>query len=574
MAKNSRKITKKRINIPYDYKSKNKIRYDKNIEVLKKLYEMKDKKSFDILNDEITINLLNDMNNQKNPEIAINEAIDKVSKEQEYLHNWINNKRFKRTRKRTLAKYKKNKENEQNNNEQKTNVEYSKYMNFVMGNNKNTTDTEEKEHLSFIEAARKEMAKNQPNEEFFKNDSNDNDINTDLEEIVVDLDEVDNYVKGIEKPVYTAFDSIKTREKSIRHYEGAKVKFDGVYKIVCDGQTMYSLPIDDELLYDDFNNKNLKNNTNIVKMLEMFDKEKNSDLAIRYNNGELPVEYNLHLFEQLKEDEYTTKQIKKIAKLDAKNNENVTIYEKKRINKFKAGLTGVVAAGLVLFGGLGLNYKLNKNRQSIKNTQIETITEDVSIEESTENYSQVTENKKEEPVIILESNMDNKSESTTEVISKTVEVNEVKEEKKETKIETKKETESVKETKEVVKTDEEEKIEEDNSLRIGDSYKLENTDLYYSSTDENPRGNTKDLNNYDYKAGIIAVVYKNQVLEIINNDSISLTELDKVCKEKYGDDIKLFVNFDLTDSEGNVITEHIGWVDSKDINGKSKVLKR
>lgn len=555
MAKNSRKITKKRINIPYDYKSKNKIRYKDNIEVLKRLYEE--------LNNNSSLYSKEDIKN----------AIDKVSKEQEYLHNWINTNHFKRTRKRTLAKYKKNKENEQNNNEQKTNVEYSKYMNFVMGNNKNTTDTEEKEHLSFIEAARKEMAKNQPNEEFFKNDSNDNDINTDLEEIVVDLDEVDNYVKGIEKPVYTAFDSIKTREKSIRHYEGAKVKFDGVYKIVCDGQTMYSLPIDDELLYDDFNNKNLKNNTNIVKMLEMFDKEKNSDLAIRYNNGELPVEYNLHLFEQLKEDEYTTKQIKKIAKLDAKNNENVTIYEKKRINKFKAGLTGVVAAGLVLFGGLGLNYKLNKNRQSIKNTQIETITEDVSIEESTENYSQVTENKKEEPVIILESNMDNKSESTTEVISKTVEVNEVKEEKKETKIETKKEAESVKETKEVVKNDEEEIIEEDNSLRIGDSYKLENTDLYYSSTDENPRGNTKDLNNYDYKAGIIAVVYKNQVLEIINNDSISLTELDKVCKEKYGDDIKLFVNFDLIDSEGNVITEHIGWVNSRDINEKSKVLK-
>lgn len=555
MAKNSRKITKKRINIPYDYKSKNKIRYKDNIEVLKRLYEE--------LNNNSSLYSKEDIKN----------AIDKVSKEQEYLHNWINTNHFKRTRKRTLAKYKKNKENEQNNNEQKTNVEYSKYMNFVMGNNKNTTDTEEKEHLSFIEAARKEMAKNQPNEEFFKNDSNDNDINTDLEEIVVDLDEVDNYVKDIEKPVYTAFDSIKTREKSIRHYEGAKVKFDGVYKIVCDGQTMYSLPIDDELLYDDFNNKNLKNNTNIVKMLEMFDKEKNSDLAIRYNNGELPVEYNLHLFEQLKEDEYTTKQIKKIAKLDAKNNENVTIYEKKRINKFKAGLTGVVAAGLVLFGGLGLNYKLNKNRQSIKNTQIETITEDVSIEESTENYSQVTENKKEEPVIILESNMDNKSESTTEVISKTVEVNEVKEEKKETKIETKKEAESVKETKEVVKNDEEEIIEEDNSLRIGDSYKLENTDLYYSSTDENPRGNTKDLNNYDYKAGIIAVVYKNQVLEIINNDSISLTELDKVCKEKYGDDIKLFVNFDLIDSEGNVITEHIGWVNSRDINEKSKVLK-
>ena len=78
---------------------------------------------------------------------------------------------------------------------------------------------------------------------------------------------------------------------------------------------------------------------------------------------------------------------------------------------------------------------------------------------------------------------------------------------------------------------------------------------------------------YQYKATMISVVYKNQVMELVYNDSINLDELNKICKEKYGDDVKISVNFDLVDTDGNVVTKYVGWVNGEDTQNAVKVLK-
>ena len=62
-------------------------------------------------------------------------------------------------------------------------------------------------------------------------------------------------------------------------------------------------------------------------------------------------------------------------------------------------------------------------------------------------------------------------------------------------------------------------------------------------------------------------------MQLVYNDSIDIDELEKICKEKYGDDVKISINFDLVDEDGNVVTEHVGWVNSSDVLSKGKVLK-
>ena len=111
------------------------------------------------------------------------------------------------------------------------------------------------------------------------------------------------------------------------------------------------------------------------------------------------------------------------------------------------------------------------------------------------------------------------------------------------------------------------------SLKIGDTVTFNNVDLYYASTDEEANGNTSDLTDYKYKATAISVVHDNQVMNLVYNDSISLDELDKVCKNKYGDDYKISINFDLVDDEDNVITESVGWVNCDDAKAAKLVLK-
>ena len=73
---------------------------------------------------------------------------------------------------------------------------------------------------------------------------------------------------------------------------------------------------------------------------------------------------------------------------------------------------------------------------------------------------------------------------------------------------------------------------------------------------------------------MIAVVYDNQVMRLVNNNSIDVDALQSICKEKYGDNFKIFVNPKELDPNGNLVTENVGWIPLEQFNSKGKVLKR
>lgn len=563
MAKNSRKNDKKRIKTPNIFKSKNRFRYNDNIEVLKKLYDMLKDNEY-IKNTEYT-------------EKDIKGAIDKIVKEQNLLYSKMNDKRFKRTRKRTLEKYK-------SLNDQDNKIENNKEnINFVM-DDKNTTNTNNnsKKINNVIDYIRFVMTKEDSTGEFVNNEPK-----TDLEEIVFDLDQVkisDVIETKIEpekeKPIYRAFDSIKTKKKSIKEFEGAKVVFDGLYRVVYEGQTIFSRPINDELL----DNKFVDYNENLIDTLKKFDETFNSNLCNKYRNQELEVVYDLDTFKRLKEDDYTSKCIKKIAKLDAKNNKNVTIHEKKKIDKFKASLTGIVAASIVLFSGVAV--KLNSNNRNISD-KTQTVTEDNTLETPNLSYSKIidindskevttetiTESTTEEKLVVAKSS----TEESVKIDTSKGEDNSLtnnSNKKLDSGLEEKVETTEPKANYKNLDEDGWEIIDDEEGIKIGDTMSFDSVDLYYSSTEETPRGNTSYLDNYSYKATMVSIVYKNQILEVVNTDRISIDELEKTSKEKYGDDIQLFINYDLVDEEGNVVTQYIGWVNSNDAKSKGKVLTR
>lgn len=389
-------------------------------------------------------------------------------------------------------------------------------------------------------------------------------------EIIIETNIVNKYVadvietrpeqKTTKKPVTTILDSIRTRKNKIKEFPGAKVVFDGIYKIIYEGNEIFSEPIDDVLLEYNYSTKNAKNNINIIRMLERFDEKNRSNLCNKYRNGELKVYYDLLQYSRLQENSFVTKQMTKIAKQDAKHNKSVTIYKENKINKFKTGLTAVAAAALVAIGSLWGASKLSKNKYTNnKNvTSVEATTEN-DIESVTElSYAKV-ENVTETEV---ESATEVKKTETTEA-KKVEEKQEIKQDAKpQQKIET---------TKQEVKT--QPKIEEEKELKFGDTIQLDNVDLYYTSLDEQPTGNTQYLDGYCTPV-LAAVIYNDQVIDEIDGNSVSLTELEKSCKEKYGDSVKISVNFNYYDKDGNMETEYLGWVDLDEVQAKSKVLTR
>ena len=114
------------------------------------------------------------------------------------------------------------------------------------------------------------------------------------------------------------------------------------------------------------------------------------------------------------------------------------------------------------------------------------------------------------------------------------------------------------------------------SIKIGDTYELNDVDLYRASTDEAPLGDTEyaQYTKSIFEINLIAVVYNNQVMRLVNNDSLDIDALETICKEKYGDDFKIFVNPNELDKDGNLVTENVGWIPLEQVQNKGKVLKR
>ena len=365
------------------------------------------------------------------------------------------------------------------------------------------------------------------------------------DEIIIQANSIDEYVSDVEEnnedifkddaptEILTSDDAeTEVLKSNIIEFKDAKIVFDGSYKLIYDGGKEFVEPISDILLEYNSNSKESSNNVNIVRMLEKFDEINNSNLCERYKNNDIEVCYDLKKLSKTKEDKILAKNIEKIAKKEAKTNNKVIINKENKLNRIKAGITATIAASLLLIGGLQIG-KLSKNK---------------TVDDFNNTYTESTTEEKQEETTV----------SNVEVDTREYE-----------NLTTDKETE-VKEKEEI---QEEAILEpEETDIKIGDTIELENTDLYYSSTDQSPKGNTNKLKGYNYKATTISVVYENKVMELVYNDSISLSELEKVCKEKYGEDVKISVNFDVVDTEGNVVSNYVGWVNSSDVKIKSKVL--
>ncbi len=313
--------------------------------------------------------------------------------------------------------------------------------------------------------------------------------------------------------------------------DDAKVIFDGKYKLIYNkGKGYYEEELNEILFQHNLEVGNVDFNFNISKLLKDFDNKNNTNLNKRYKDNALVVEYDLNKLK--KKDKKYLKQMRKIAKMEAKHNDNVIIKDDRSL-RFKTGLACVAAAGLLLLGGMGIknlnkNSSTNSSNQNIYTTESSTNIEISTIKEDSNILKKVA-----------------KERYTRKTIKKN--------------------------NNEIVTNNE----SNDESLKIGDACTLDKIDLYYASTDDKPVGNTKYIvGNYFYKASIISVVYKNQVMNLYYNNSININELEKICKEKYGDDVKISINFDLVDENGNVVIEHVGWVDSADLLSKGKVLTR
>ena len=231
--------------------------------------------------------------------------------------------------------------------------------------------------------------------------------------------------------------------------------------------------------------------------------------------------------------------------VDKKDN----LKKKNMFQKFKVGLTSIATAAVLLLGAMGASGKFNKNRNNNNDNSNDSSIE-YTMEVPVEDIETITE--VEETNDKSKDNEDNtfEVESTDNVIV--------------TELSNDEEDDNV-----IIETPNEEEFD----LKIGDTVSLDNVDLYKASTDENANGNTINLKNCIYKAKLLSVVHDNQVMELVYSDSISLTELENICKDKYGDDFEIFINYDVVDKDGNVVSKYVGWVRSNDAKTKSKTLK-
>lgn len=404
-------------------------------------------------------------------------------------------------------------------------------------------------------------------------------------EIVVGTYFVNNYISDVEdklpKIEETKKEIVPVEVKEIvptREFPDAKIVFDGVYKVKNCGETIYQEPIDDVLLEHNNINKTSVKNANIIKMLNNFDEEYNSNLCERYEKGNIEVHYDLVKFDQLQEDVGVTKSIETVAKREEKYNENVFVHKKNKFNKLKVGISAIAAAALLVVGGMGVMSKLHKNKKSDKSTKsnieyaVDNNLETVNSVPDTEVVEPITENVASvEDVKVVKTTTEATTEATTEVTTEAT--------TEEISIEVNNDIKIVEPDEEVVvepivvEPDVQEVENNQSDLKIGDIVKFDDAPLYYSSVDPAPAGNTCYLDNPDCRVNMIAIVYQGTPVEVITDENASVEEIQNMCEEKYDDDIQVFINSDVIDENENTTISNLGWVDVTDDNAKSKVLK-
>ena len=416
---------------------------------------------------------------------------------------------------------------------------------------------------------------NEKTKDLSENKKNNN-KNDETEEIVLNKDDVViTQVEEKEEPIkvinitekkpdkrfYTQDDEpTEVLKESVSNEElkDAKIVFDGTFKLIYDnGKKVYEKEIDVNLLDHNISEKKSAFNFNIIKLLKEFDEKYNTKVYFRYMINDIDVVYDFTKINK-SVDRKQVKKVREMAKRESKAFNNIKVKDE-RMKKFRTGLTAVAAAGLLLFGGI---HSFNKQSKNTFNNDKATVSNAGQTDAAMEDVTEYLEIDSEEPKT---EEVKKKVETSTETsVTPTI---------KETKDEHNDKEESIID-KTTVSTDKETEVK--NSPKIGDVYELNSVDLYHASTDENPLGNTsyaKETNSV-FKINLIAVVYNNQVMKLVYNDSMDLDTLESICKEKYGNDFKIFVNPNELDKDGNLITENVGWIPKEQFLSKGKVLTR
>lgn len=337
----------------------------------------------------------------------------------------------------------------------------------------------------------------------------------------------------------------KEKQRQSIDLSGVKVIVDGDYKLVDkNNNVIFTDKSSDLLLAANVSNKSEIENDIICIMfrkfyneygINMYD-EKVINLYDEYRNGNVKVTY---IRDDIKKSnkKKAFKDTMEIAKRERKSGKNIEIVDN-RFKKLKIGLGAIAAAGLMLAGSLGLNKITSKTRSDAKeNTSIESVS-DAGITDAfyeTVNYqksSMITE----VPNIELD-----KEVIETEIVSKPVEIDK----KEETKV-----------------------------IQVGDKFTLDSVDLYTSSTDLNPSGNTSHIEDSIYQVGLVSIVYENNVLRVIDDNSVDLEQLKSELEEKYGDSIEFRYNLNQLNKDGEQVTGQVGWSLEEQLESKGKVLKR
>ena len=128
-----------------------------------------------------------------------------------------------------------------------------------------------------------------------------------------------------------------------------------------------------------------------------------------------------------------------------------------------------------------------------------------------------------------------------------------------------------------------ENVYDDNSIE--DKYELDSMELVDSTINPVLKANTNDLNCDYYSISLVGVVSNNEILEVEDASGFGDKSIDSIVedyKEKYGQDINVYVNFDGYNNEETTY-KNIGWTSVSNIDlqkdklvdmTKSKVVQK
>ncbi len=288
---------------------------------------------------------------------------------------------------------------------------------------------------------------------------------------------------------------------------------------------------------------------NLYTALSRFDAKHSSNCAKEYLNGNTDYITNYYMSKVFKNKEYNFKE--KLSLIRTANRQRK--YRKAETENPKGLYAVPVLASFALVLGLvGINLQNNNKNSSVNTNQNpKKIVSDADSSDSVDS--------------MLDDLVNN-----TEVIdlSPTTEVHVIENIEKEKQIK-----EEIAD--EVVETTEKENY-------IYDSLVLDNMDLEYSPIENITHVNTSNLDYVDnYKISRVSVYDGNTILfneKIESIDNKTITDLVSDLNSEYGEGIKIYVNWNAFDKNGNQVLSNVGWsnienLKVKDISYNNQIQK-